>query len=163
LVEDLYAEVACSNLILWTLALAPIWRLASHAAPSAEAPHATCHRSGLHERGRNRHGELFARTELFFGGSKTDGSLVTDEEFRRFLDEEITPSFPNGLTLVSGSGQFRGSSGMIMREDSVLLILLYSAEDDMSSERIDQIRDSYKQAFQQESVLRVDSRNCVSF
>jgi hypothetical protein len=50
-----------------------------------------------------------------------------------------------------------------MREDSVLLILLYSAEDDMSSERIDQIRDSYKQAFQQESVLRVDSRNCVSF
>ena len=152
-----------SGLILWTLALAPIWRLASYAAPSAETLQATCHGLELHERPGNQNRGLFARTELFLGRSKSDGSLVTDEEFRRFLDEEITPRFPNGLTLVSGTGQFRGLSGTIMREDSVLLILLYSAEDDKSSERIDQIRHSYKRAFQQESVLRVDSRSCVSF
>jgi len=52
---------------------------------------------------------------------------------------------------------------MITREGSVLLILLYSTEDGRSSVRIDQIRESYKRTFHQESVLRVDSRNCVSF
>ena len=31
----------------------------------------------------------FARTELFFGTAKPDGA-VTDEEFRLFLDQEIT-------------------------------------------------------------------------
>jgi len=46
---------------------------------------------------------------------------------------------------------------------ALALILLYSAEDDRSSERIDQIRETYKRAFHQESALRVDSRNCVSF
>ena len=58
-------------------------------------------------------GRPFARTELFFGKAKPDGSMVTDEEFRAFLDEVITPRFPNGLTMLSGAGQFRGSSGMI--------------------------------------------------
>jgi hypothetical protein len=117
----------------------------------------------FYDQRRNQNGELFARTELFFGGLKSDGSMVTEEEFRRFLNEEITPRFPNGLTLMSGTGQFRGSSGMITREDAVLLILLYPAGDGRNSKNIDQIRESYKRAFHQESVLRVDGLNCVSF
>ena len=33
-------------------------------------------------------GRPFARTELFFGKAKPDGSMVTDEEFRAFLAAE---------------------------------------------------------------------------
>ena len=51
---------------------------------------------------------LFARTELFFGTAKPDGTAVTDEAFSTFLDEQITPRFPDGLTLLKGDGQFRG-------------------------------------------------------
>jgi hypothetical protein len=46
---------------------------------------------------------------------------------------------------------------------ALALKLLYSAEDDWRSERIDQIRETYKRTFHHESALRVDSRNCVSF
>ena len=46
---------------------------------------------------------------------------------------------------------------------ALALILLYFAEDDRNSEKIDLIHETYKQAFHQESVLRVDSRSCVSF
>jgi hypothetical protein len=46
---------------------------------------------------------------------------------------------------------------------TLALILLYFAEDDRNSEKIDVIRESYKQAFHHESVLRVDSRSGVSF
>src|SRR4029453_5607079 len=69
--------------------------------------------------------EPFIRTELFFGSSKPDGTVVTEQQFARFLDLEITPRFPDGLTLLTGLGQFKGSSGAIERERSMLLILLY--------------------------------------
>ena len=108
-------------------------------------------------------GRPFARTELFFGKAKPDGSMVTDEEFRAFLDEVITPRFPNGLTMLSGAGQFRGSSGMIQREGAVFVILLYPADEQDSSARIEEIRNRYRKTFAQESVLRVDGKFCVYF
>lgn len=99
----------------------------------------------------------FARTELFFGTGKPDGSAVTDEEFRAFLDNQITPRFPDGLTLVKGDGQFRNSEGVIIKEESFILILLYPVETFKdSSKGIESIRQCYRTTFQQESVLRAD-------
>lgn len=107
---------------------------------------------------------LFVRTELFFGSQKPDGSEVTDAEFQTFLNNEVTPRFPEGLTLLAGRGQFRNLQGIIVKENSKLLILLYPIDkESKSSRKIEQIRRAYKTAFQQESVLRTDSRSCVSF
>ena len=98
----------------------------------------------------------FARTELFFGTAKPEG-VVTDAEFHEFLDRIITPRFPDGLTLLKGDGQFRGEDGVIVKEESFVLILLYPLEDFReSSRKINVIRERYKDEFQQESVLRVD-------
>jgi hypothetical protein len=108
-------------------------------------------------------GEIWARTELFFGTSRPDGTIVTDEKFKRFLDQEVTPRFPDGLTLLTGTGQFKNAAGVIIQEKSKVLILLYPLEDTGASNRIEMIREAYKHAFQQESVLRVDSRAGVSF
>jgi hypothetical protein len=102
-------------------------------------------------------GELFVRTELYFGSLKPNNSQVTREEFAEFLNEIITPRFPDGLTLLTGLGQFRGASGKIIQERSYLLILLYPVEDRQDkSEKIETIRERYKRRFAQESVLRVD-------
>jgi hypothetical protein len=51
-------------------------------------------------------GTWFTRTELFFGSLKPDGSVVSEDAFLGFLTAEITPRFPNGLTLLTGLGQF---------------------------------------------------------
>jgi hypothetical protein len=98
----------------------------------------------------------FVRTELFFGTAKPDG-VVSDEEFLAFLDAVITPRFPDGLTLLKGAGQFRDEEGVIIKEGSFVLILLYPLEDFRdSSRKINVIRERYKDEFQQQSVLRVD-------
>ncbi len=110
--------------------------------------------------------EPFTRTELFFGTNKPDDTQVTEEEFDAFIDEEITPRFPAGLTLLSGYGQFQNESDEIIEEDSFLLILLYPFETDgTSSELIEEIRDEYETQFEQESVLRADDGVpvCASF
>lgn len=106
--------------------------------------------------------ERFARTELFFGLSKPDGSVISEVEFQGFVDGTVTPLFPDGLTLLSGTGQFRGSSGEVIKEGSKLLVLLYTFSRE-SSVKVEQVREAYKSAFQQQSVLRVDEPSCVSF
>lgn len=107
--------------------------------------------------------ELFARTELFFGLSKP-GGVVTEQEFKSFVDGYITPRFPDGLTLLSGVGQFRDSSGTIIVEGSKVLILLYPARGSGDANAaIEQIRVDYKTKFEQQSVLRADDVSCVSF
>src|SRR5262245_58692477 len=71
-----------------------------------------------------RHGaSRFVRTELFFGTAKPIGA-VTEEEFRAFVDAEVTPRFPDGLTVIKGDGQFRGENDVIVKEQSFVLILL---------------------------------------
>ncbi len=110
--------------------------------------------------------EPFTRTELFFGTTRPDDSTVTDEEWNAFLDEEITPRFPAGLTVLMGDGQFENASGEIIEEESIVLILLYPVDDTgKSSDLIEEIRDAYETAFEQESVLRADGGVpvCASF
>src|SRR5262245_40670746 len=99
----------------------------------------------------------FVRTELYFGTAMPDG-VVTDEQFRDFLDRVITPRFPDGLTVLKGNGQFRDvEADVIIKEESFVLILLYPLEDfGESSRKINVIRERYKNEFNQQSVLRVD-------
>ncbi|MBW4622283.1 MAG: DUF3574 domain-containing protein [Cyanosarcina radialis HA8281-LM2] len=107
---------------------------------------------------------VFGRTELFFGSLKPNGSQVSEAEFQAFLNREITPRFPDGLTLLTGLGQFKNSQGFIIRERSRQLILLYPIDRARDSNgKIEQIRKAYNSAFQQESVLRTDEISCVSF
>jgi len=106
--------------------------------------------------------DAFARIELFFGLSRP-GGVITEADFKAFVDARVTPRFPDGLTLLSGSGQFRNASGTIVAEGSKLLILLVPIRDAHADEKVEAIRRDYRWQFQQESVLRADAASCVSF
>ena len=108
-------------------------------------------------------GELWKRTELYFGTGKPDGTEVTDKEFAAFSDREITPAFPDGFTRLDGSGQWRGASGVIVREHTHVIVLLYPLADRDAEREIEGLRADYEKQFQQESVLRSDSVEKVSF
>ncbi|MCH0539507.1 DUF3574 domain-containing protein [Streptomyces sp. MUM 203J] len=107
----------------------------------------------------------FVETRLLFGTERPDGGpAVTDRQFMAFVDHEVTPRFPDGLTVQEGRGQWRGASGAIVRERSYELILLYpSSEAEAARARIERIRGVYTDMFAQESVARVDDRVRVAF
>ncbi|MBC8163789.1 MAG: DUF3574 domain-containing protein [Roseiflexaceae bacterium] len=101
--------------------------------------------------------EPFIRSELFFGSERPNKPEVSKAEFKKFLDTEVTPRFPDGLTLLTGFGQFREASGETVQETSFVLILLYPKETAKdSSAKIEEIRTLYIEQFEQESVLRID-------
>lgn len=103
-----------------------------------------------------------ARLELLFGTSRVQGSSVTDAEWASFLDSEVTPRFPAGLTVLHGPGQWRGNDGHLAKEQSKILVIWHEPTDRTDAD-IEAIRSAYKQRFDQESVMRVDGVSCVSF
>ncbi len=103
-----------------------------------------------------------ARLEMLFGTARSHGSPISDEEWRSFLDTEVTPRFPAGLTVLRGPGQWRGENGRLTREESKILVIWYEPSNSAES-GIEAIRAAYKARFDQESVMRVDSVSCVSF
>ena len=108
--------------------------------------------------------KLFHRTELYFGTSHADGSApVTAAQFQSFVNTVVTPRFPDGLTVLDGRGQWRNEDGSISKETSHELILLYPLSDRTAGGKIEYIRTAYTQQYDQESVLRDDSYDSVSF
>jgi NADH:ubiquinone oxidoreductase subunit E len=92
--------------------------------------------------------------DLYFGRNIVDGGEVTEAQFKSFIDTEITPRFPDGLTTYDADGQFLDSAGKLVQEPSQVVSLIF--EDTIENEAaIDQIIAAYKQQFQQESVLEV--------
>lgn len=86
--------------------------------------------------------QSWVRTEVYFGLSKPDGSLVSATEWQAFLDETVTPRFPAGLSVIDGRGQWRDRSGEIDREPTKVLIVVHPAG--AATEReIDMIRKQY--------------------
>lgn len=102
------------------------------------------------------------QADLYFGRNIGNAPGVSDEDWRRFVDEEITQGFPNGLTVQDASGQWRGAGGTIVREASKhLSILLAGAPDD--ADKLAAIREAYKLRFRQEAVLLLETKSCGSF
>ena len=82
---------------------------------------------------------------------------ASQARWARFLAREVTPRFPDGLTLFKGHGQFTGENGVLVKEDPFVLILLHPYDRFKENDKkIEDIRRLYKSRFRQESVLRVD-------
>lgn len=101
--------------------------------------------------------------DLLFGRNIGGRLGVTESRWAAFLAREVTPRFPDGLTVFDASGQWRDSERKrIVREPSKIVRIITAAGDDAQT-KIDAIVASYKQRFRQQSVGVVTRPACVSF
>jgi hypothetical protein len=101
------------------------------------------------------------RRELVFGTARPHDDPLSESEWQAFLDSVVTPRFPDGFTVLSGVGQWRGQDGLT-KEQSRILVVWHERSPNRDAD-IEAIRSAYKSRFDQESVLRIDSVSCVSF
>ncbi len=101
--------------------------------------------------------------QLFFGQNIGGKPGVTDAEFRKFVDEELTPRFPQGLTVLDGGGQWKGPDQKLIREASKVVVLVLPQRALTTGLKLNAVRDAYKQRFRQDSVLIVTQSSCASF
>jgi hypothetical protein len=102
----------------------------------------------------------WVRSELYFGVGQETGAAdrpqtegISEETWRAFLDKEVTPRFPDGLTVFDAYGQwlFRGAAEPNRLKTKVLVVL----HEDSPKRRadIEAIRLAWKQATGHQSVL----------
>lgn len=102
--------------------------------------------------------------EAFFGRSHAGREVVAEADWARFMDEVVTPAFPDGLTVLDAAGQWRGRDGGVARERSkLLLVALPGATADTALARLAPLRSEYRRRFAQESVMVATRPACVGF
>lgn len=107
----------------------------------------------------------WVETRLYFGLGPADRLSVGVDEasWRDFLDHEVTPRFPDGLSVLDVQGQWQGPhEAAPERLRSKLLVIDYP-DDASNRARIEAIRDAWKRRTGDRSVLRVTEPADVSF
>lgn len=112
----------------------------------------------------------WVRSELYFGVGEESGPAdrpqaepISEAQWRAFLDKEVTPRFPDGLTVFDAYGQwlFRGAKEPNRLGTKVLVIL--HEDTPQRTADIEAIRLAWKQATKHQSVLWSKQAAEVSF
>jgi len=104
-----------------------------------------------------------AVVDLMFGRNIGGRLGVSEAAWRRFLAREVTPRFPDGLTVLDAAGQWRdGDRDKVVREPSKVVTIVLP-ERAGNQAQIDAIVAAYKRRFRQQSVGVVIRPACVAF
>jgi hypothetical protein len=96
--------------------------------------------------------------ELLFGRSRT-----SEKAWTRFLATEITPRFPDGLTVLDAKGQWRAPGSNRIAKERSTVVLIAMPPSVKNHERLGEIVATYKRRFKQQSVGVIVRPACVSF
>ncbi|MFD1190526.1 MULTISPECIES: DUF3574 domain-containing protein [Phenylobacterium] len=130
---------ACLGLALWLAGAG----LASAACPQGQVP--------------------AREVRLYLGRNIAGQPAVSEADFTAFLDAEVTPRFPDGLTVLDAQGRWRSGAGAIEGEASKVLVLILPSHERQADAGLAAIRDAYRRAFSQESVLMTSQTVCANF
>jgi hypothetical protein len=97
---------------------------------------------------------------LYFGTAKSDGTMISEAEWHRFLNDVVAPRL-EGFTSWDADGLYHSSSGAVVRERSHVMQIIH--QQGHREREIAEIIAAYKKTFAQESVLRVRGRAGVAF
>jgi hypothetical protein len=101
--------------------------------------------------------------ELLFGRDIGSRIGVSETAWRDFVARQITPRFPDGLTVIPAMGQWRDpASKRIVREPSrlVMIVLPGNSDDQL---RLAAVVAAYKRRFHQHSVGLIVQSACAAF
>lgn len=105
-------------------------------------------------------GQAELRTAQLFLVAKAPAKL-NDTELRRFVDQEVTPRFPDGVTVVDGGGQWKGDENQLIREAAKVVLIVLPARGDPAAQ-VEAVRTAYRTKFKQESVVVMPPPACVA-
>ena len=109
--------------------------------------------------------EPFVEFNFYFGLEKGDGNEVLEAEWQAFLADEVTPRFPDGLTVFDASGQWLDTEAdRLYREGTKVLNVLVPVESAEEAKGVlDEIADDYVERFDQQVVFKTSRQACAGF
>ena len=105
----------------------------------------------------------WTRTELYYGAGRLPADPEREARWEAYINDVVTPRFPEGLTLLEGTGQWRVKEGQTPRRNRTRILILIHEATKENSQKVDEIRTLWKEISGQQSVLRVSQPAEVSF
>jgi hypothetical protein len=104
-------------------------------------------------------------TRLYFGLGPADHPEqgISETKWREFLDREVSPRFPDGLTVLDVYGQWLGKGQTILERLHTKMLVIYYPDVPENRTNIEAIRAAWKKMTGHQSVLRVTEPADVSF
>jgi hypothetical protein len=149
------------NLLAISAALLLGFGIAHYASSSQTAASPTLHGDAAHPAKT----QGWVDTQLYFGLGPADAPEkgVSEAAWRDFLDKEVTPRFPDGLSVMDVYGQWQGKNETAPeRIRSKMLVIDYPKTPENAA-KIEAIRAAWKQKTGDQSVLKVTQPADVSF
>lgn len=102
---------------------------------------------------------------LYFGLGPADQPEkgISESAWRDFLDKEVTPRFPAGLSVVDVYGQWQGKSQPAPERLRSKMLIIDFPDSDQNRDKIEAIRSAWKAKTGDQSVMRVIEPADVSF
>lgn len=94
---------------------------------------------------------------LYLGRSIPDGGEVTDADIDAFLDQVVEPRFPEGYTVWTATGMWKGG------EEKTLVIEVVHPYGPRFDRNMREIADEYRRRFRQQAVMRVTTPAVMEF
>jgi hypothetical protein len=88
---------------------------------------------------------------------------ASEARWRQFLAREVTPRFPDGLTVYETTGQWRDPQRKVMVRERSRVLRIIIATDEPANDKIAAVAEAYTKQFAQKSVGVVTRPACVSF
>ena len=104
-------------------------------------------------------------TKLYFGLGLVDHPEqgVSEADWRRFLDREVSPRFPDGLSVLDVYGQWQGKNQTTPERLRSKMLIIDYPDTPENRAKIEAIRAAWKQKTGDQSVMRVTEPADVSF
>jgi hypothetical protein len=104
-------------------------------------------------------------TKLYFGLGPADNpdKGVSETQWRAFLDREVTPRFPDGLSVVDVYGQWQGAKQTAPERLRSKMLIVDYPDTLVNRDKVEAIRAAWKRQTGDQSVLRVTQPVDVSF
>lgn len=104
-------------------------------------------------------------TKLYFGLGPAEHPEqgVSEADWRGFLDREVTPRFPDGLSVLDVYGQWQGKNQAAPERLRTKMLVVDYPDTPENRAKIDAIRSAWKQKTGDQSVMRVTEPAEVSF
>jgi hypothetical protein len=104
-------------------------------------------------------------TKLYFGLGPADHPEqgVSESKWRDFLDHEVTPRFPDGLSVADVYGQWQGKGQTSPERLRSKVLIIDYPDTPENRDKIDGIRAAWKKMTGDRSVLRITEPADVSF
>lgn len=103
--------------------------------------------------------------KLYFGLGPADHPEqgIREARWREFLDREVTPRFPSGLSVLDVYGQWLGKQESAPERLRTRLLILYLPDTAENRSKINALRSAWKQRTGDQSVLLVTEAADFSF